>query len=93
MALEIRDDLVVALEPGMQVPRKCLSEPSDDWSSPLPRGGPKSPKCGCTLCKLKLEQAVSGATQIACRLLDVDNAELAWIIRAYRGSDEVRDPH
>ena len=37
--------------------------------------------------------AAGGATQTACRLLDVDNSELAWTIRAYHGSDVVRDEY
>ena len=86
--LKLRTDLVAALEPGTQGLRKWLSGPLGGWSLPAPRRGPGSPKCGGTLCKLKLEQAVPGAAQTACRPLDVDNAELAWIIRARHGSDK-----
>ena len=36
--------------------------------------------------------AVCGAIQTARRRLDVDNKELAWTVRAYHGSDDVRGP-
>ena len=75
------------------MPTSWRSEPSEDRSFPASRRGPGPPKCGRTLCKLKLVQVVRGATQTACRLLDVGDAELARIIRACHSSDEVRDPH
>ena len=45
------------------------------------------------MCKLKLAQEVSGATQAIRRLLDSDRAELVWIIRAIRGWGVVRDEY
>ena len=56
-------------------------------------GGPRFPKCGCTLCKLKLVQAIRGTPQTSRRVLDLDTAELVWMLRAYHGADEIRDPH
>ena len=56
---------------------KWLYEQYDNSSC----SSPGSPKCGCTLCKLKLAQVVRGAAQTACRLLEAGNAELVWMIR------------
>ena len=37
-------------------------------------------------------RTICGPAQTACRVLDVDDAELLWLLPAWRGADEIRDP-
>ena len=63
---------------------------SEPWKSDMSCG-----ECsgGCPRCGRKLPRAVGGCVQVSCRLLDLADLELARLIRAHRGSDEVRTRH
>ena len=90
--MKLRSAIAGALEPGVGL-REWLPETFEDWAYPASRRGPESSKSGGASCKLKRAKGVRGATQTACRLLNVDNAELARIIRTHHGSDVVRDEY
>ena len=42
---------------------------------------------------MKLSRTIRGAARTACRILDVDNVELLWLLHASHGADELRDSH
>ena len=90
--LQACKDLVAVFEPEMSVLRASLAEASEDWTPPVSCGGPRYPKCGCALCKLKLAKAMCGATRTACQVRFLDCAEPLRITRANHGADELRGP-
>ena len=54
-------------------------------------GCPRPPKCGGSKCKANLWRPICGEAQPAYRILDMDDVELLWLLRAYHGADELRD--
>ena len=70
--------------------RGCVSRPF-----PISRVGRlencAGPGGGTRRCRVVM--IVRGAAQIACRLSDLDKAELVWLLRACRGAGSSRTPH
>ena len=47
---------------------------------------------GCTRCRLRVVMIARDISQLACRLSDAENPDLAWPVRACRGADNSHAP-
>ena len=94
--LDLREELVgelgledISAQDWMSMP------PVGKWPFPITGNG-RLRDCAapdCTQCRRRAAKIVRGIARLACRLLDVNITDSAWLVRARRGDDDSLAPH